>query len=390
TKAKVEILQSLGLRVCQYQEVEGSLAISDWDVIIIQVESTHRIKLHRRRSYVVILDEVNAIMRQISSGIHARESENALRDLLNETVKILYDPDKGSEAIRRGLKMLREGKHVAFAITSCKKAWALANQASALQKPDVSPILTRVYFGQMDGMQRQEDFTNINATWSSLNCVIYTSTVEAGISFEIPNHFDAIIGISNIKTGVHVKTFTQMLYRIQNCPQRIISLYNRDIGSKDDHRDWSIDNAKWINLCNTNFVKKLIIWNFYDILEDWLISEGKKELHNSLDPSSNDLRKAYLSKQWETIQKLFQILGFTGIDDERILSGSMVLEAFMQSCERFIEIRNQSLLLFRFKSRAKEIPDLKSAIKAINAIAGNWCGYTIKSDKKRIGPKGQQ
>ena len=47
-------------------------------------------------------------------------------------------------------------------------------------------------------------------------------------------------------------------------------------------------------------------------------------------------------------------------------------------------------MLFEFKSRAKETPDLKSAIKAINAIAGNWCGYTVKSDKKRIGPKGQQ
>ena len=55
-----------------------------------------------------------------------------------------------------------------------------------------------------------------------------------------------------------------------------------------------------------------------------------------------------------------------------------------------MEIRNQSLLLFGFKSHAKETPDLKSAIKAINAIAGNWCGYTVKSDKKRIGPKGQQ
>ncbi|CAI2174902.1 12743_t:CDS:2 [Funneliformis geosporum] len=41
-----------------------------------------------------------------------------------------------------------------------------ANQASALQKSDGLPILT-----------------------------------QAGISFEISNHFDAIIGISNIKTG---------------------------------------------------------------------------------------------------------------------------------------------------------------------------------------------
>ena len=55
--------------------------------------------------------------------------------------------------MRRGLKMLQEGKRVAFAITSCKKARALANRASALRKPDGSPILTRVYFGQIDGMQ---------------------------------------------------------------------------------------------------------------------------------------------------------------------------------------------------------------------------------------------
>jgi len=38
-------------------------------------------------------------------------------------------------------------------MTSCKKAQALANQASALQKLDGSPILIHVYFGQMDGMQ---------------------------------------------------------------------------------------------------------------------------------------------------------------------------------------------------------------------------------------------
>ena len=55
--------------------------------------------------------------------------------------------------MRRGLKLFRKGKHVAFAITSCKKAQALANQASALQKSDGSLILTCVYFGQIDGMQ---------------------------------------------------------------------------------------------------------------------------------------------------------------------------------------------------------------------------------------------
>ncbi|CAG8824674.1 20035_t:CDS:2, partial [Gigaspora rosea] len=163
TKSKIEVLQKSGLRVCHYQKNE------------------------------VILDEANSIMRQMASGIHARESENAMRDLLksavhvvamdafanestlaflrqyrgenirvfdnkyqprkSETVKILYDLNKGSEAIRKGLEMLKE-----------------ANQASKLQKPDGSCVLSRVYFSQMDGKQRQNDFADINATWSGLDC----------------------------------------------------------------------------------------------------------------------------------------------------------------------------------------------------------------------------
>jgi len=62
--------------------------------------------------------------------------------------------------------------------------------------------------------------------------VIYTSTVEADISFKIPNHFDTIIGISNIKIGVHVEIFAQMFYRIWDCPQCIISLYNSQKSSE--------------------------------------------------------------------------------------------------------------------------------------------------------------
>ncbi|CAJ0899263.1 8611_t:CDS:2, partial [Entrophospora sp. SA101] len=70
---------------------------------------------------------------------------------------------------------------------------------------------------------------------------------------------------------------------------------------------------------------------------------------NFEDSLAKDIRKTYSANYWEAIQELSQSLGFT-------------------------ELRNQYLLLFGFKSRAKEMPDLKSAIKAINAIAGNYCG----------------
>ncbi|CAG8804381.1 8464_t:CDS:2, partial [Gigaspora rosea] len=116
---------------------------------------------------------------------------------------------KGSEAIRRGLRMLQE-----------------ANQVSKLQKPDSSFILSQVYFDQMDGKQHQDDFANINTTWSALDCVIYTSTVKAGISFEISDYFDAVIKITNIATPVQVKAFAQILFKICNCPLRMVSLYH--------------------------------------------------------------------------------------------------------------------------------------------------------------------
>src|SRR3954462_4277977 len=112
--------------------------------------------------------------------------------------------------------------------------------------------------------------------------------------------------------------------------------------------------------------------------------------YNSEKSVAEDLHKSYSFNHWMVIRELFQILGFTGIDNKRTLSSDTASESFMQSCEKFIEIRNQSLLLFGFKSCAKETPDLHSAIKTINAIAENWCGYTIESDKKIIGPKGQQ
>src|SRR6266498_2151290 len=139
-------------------------------------------------------DSTIAFLKQYQDN-DIRIFDNKYQPCIGETVKILYNPDKGSEAIRRGLKMLREGKHVVFAMTSCKKARALANQAFALQKLDGLPMLTRVYFGQKDGMQRQEDFTNI-------------------------------------KTGVHIEAFVQMLYQIRDYPQCIISLYNSQKSSE--------------------------------------------------------------------------------------------------------------------------------------------------------------
>ncbi|CAI2172031.1 5012_t:CDS:2 [Funneliformis geosporum] len=219
----------------------------------------------------------------------------------SKTVEYLYDPNSRAEAMRIRYELLQQGKHVVFILTSYSMVQALAEKIFKLQRPDNSP-----------------DFSDINTAWDKLDYVAYTSTVEAGISFEKTDHFDAIISITNIITP------------------------------KDTHYK-----------ANENIEKSV----------------------------AKDLYKSYLANYWKAIRELFQILSFTGIDDKYILSSNMILEAFTQLCERFIEIQNQSLLFFSFRSHAKERPDLKLAIKVINAISDNWYGYTVKSNQKKIGSK---
>ncbi|CAG8573368.1 2268_t:CDS:2, partial [Scutellospora calospora] len=75
---------------------------------------------------------------------------------------------------------------------------------------------------------------------------------------------------------------------------------------------------------------------------------------------------------------------FSDIDDTNILSGDDVAKTFEQSQEKIVKIQEDTLLLFSFKTRAKGLFDLKATIKLINAIVGNWCSYTIKSDATRV------
>ena len=105
-----------------------------------------------------------------------------------------------------------QGKRVAFVSTGAVIATALVEKASKLSKPDNSPVRACAYYGDMDGKQRQRDFSDINVAWGELDCVVYTNTVEAGISFEVTGHFDIIIAITNITTPVHVEALAQMLY----------------------------------------------------------------------------------------------------------------------------------------------------------------------------------
>ncbi|CAI2199240.1 18009_t:CDS:2, partial [Funneliformis geosporum] len=189
-----------------------------------------------RLRILAILDKTNVILRQMSNGANAQKFENAMRDILrtaqhvlaidafvnastltflkayygenirvidnkfqpliDKTVEYLYDPNSGAKAMRIGYKLLQQGKHVAFVLTSCSMARALVEKASKLPKSDNSHIRAS-----------------------------YTSIVEADISFKKTNYFEAVIGITNITTPVNVEAFIQMIFQIRDCKKCILSFY---------------------------------------------------------------------------------------------------------------------------------------------------------------------
>ncbi|RGB22590.1 hypothetical protein C1646_775840 [Rhizophagus diaphanus] len=306
----------------------------------------------------------------MSSGTNARKSENALHDVLrsmrhvvaidvfankstlaflktyrskdiriqyqphvDETVEILYDPNSGAEVMRIGCELLKQKKRVAFVSTEAVMARTL------------------------------------------LDCVAYTNTVEAEISFKVAGHFDIVIAITNNTTPVHVKALAQMLYQICDCPHHIISR----------HREWNNNTISYkvdkflavVTFIEVEHQKRLSARYFIKKLCSLIASIGASPQLIKMDEN-----QGYRKSQ-------------EGHDEENAMKRLKAEENVQWEIARYKAEKNLKKsvakdLCVLFLSRAKKTPDLKSAIQAINAIAGNWCGYTIKSDKKRIGPREKQ
>ncbi|CAG8473724.1 3083_t:CDS:10, partial [Cetraspora pellucida] len=330
---------------------------------------------------------------------NVRVVDNKYQPRIGETVEILYDPNSGAEAMRIEYGFLKQRKCVAFVLTGAVMARALVERASKLTKSDNSPIKAYAYYGDIDRKQHQKDFSDINTAWGELDCIAYTNTVEAGIFFEVTSHFDIVISIMNIATLVHIEALAQMLYRIyrenfhaelaiivafievehQKClsarnfikkfcsliasTAKALDIKKTDFNAIATAQNLSSKEAEFFKLNQGCFVEDTIvlkhfyIWNLYGRKDMNICYKAEENFEDSV---AKNLRKTYLANHWKAIQGLFQSLSFTDIDDKQILSDDQIKVAFEQS----------------------QISDLKSAIKAINAIVGNWCGYTIKSERK--------
>jgi hypothetical protein len=102
---------------------------------------------------------------------------------------------------------LAQGKKIALASTSCRKAKQLYEYVKK-QFPTKNIGLYTKDVGD------KEDFNNVDTSFGSLDMLIYTPTLTAGVSFERA-HFDCMYGLFD-PSSCNAETCSQMLGRIRD------------------------------------------------------------------------------------------------------------------------------------------------------------------------------
>lgn len=236
-----------------YSDVQGPLTQCK---LIIQVESLHRLAILENTNVpdLLILDECESIFEQFSSGL--AKSFNgafcAFEWLLKYSRHVIcMDANLGDRTYRILERMRPEFNKVPGVIlhkntyenacddnyyfTADKFRWygilyaAMANdekiaipmssktEAKALERNlrKLYPAkCIKLYSSETSQTERKDHFADVNLHWSQYDVLIYTPTVSAGVSFEIP-HFTKIFGYFTDQS-CPVETCVQMIGRIRS------------------------------------------------------------------------------------------------------------------------------------------------------------------------------
>ena len=109
------------------------------------------------------------------------------------------------------LARLDEGKKVVVAMTNSKEKVIALYDALCKKYPEKK---IKCYNALTDAKVKKEDFSNTATAWADLDCLIYSPTLQAGVSFTEAN-FDCFFGIFSART-CNVGSARQMIHRVRN------------------------------------------------------------------------------------------------------------------------------------------------------------------------------
>ena len=245
-----------------YSDHTGQLDSGRYPKLIIQVESLHRLVVSPGIAPIqlLILDEVESIMEQFSSGLHKNFSASfAVFEWMIRTAErvICMDANLSARAISV-IKLIRSsGTGMTVHLNTFKRAaedsfyftlskgtviskmyeYLLANKRIVIATNSLADAKTlyqeisskfkgrvvRLYSSKTPQSEKKSHFGNVGVYWKELDVLIYTPTISAGISFEL-EHFDALFGLFTDKSCT-VETCRQMLLRVRSLRDKKYFIY---------------------------------------------------------------------------------------------------------------------------------------------------------------------
>ena len=247
----------------------------DSDRLIIQVESLMKIRQFELMDWIddlqethhydlIMLDEVESLLRQFSSqdtfskDANTRDTFEYLEEILKKSSKIIsLDGDLHNRSYQF-IKQFGEGIYLENLTTKNNKEITITEDATEFKKDILKSLKKKnkivicslstdksrfykelieqkypelrviFYTGSSDCKTKKIDFKDVNVSWSQYDVVIYTPTIEAGVSFEVCNHFDKIYGLINTNSCCQ-QSFFQMLSRVRNPRSNQILILNNGI-----------------------------------------------------------------------------------------------------------------------------------------------------------------
>jgi hypothetical protein len=99
-----------------------------------------------------------------------------------------------------------------------------------------------LYTGKSDDCLKKHHLSNVSEHWSQADVIIYSPTIEAGVNFDVPGHFNKIYGILSCQSTSQ-RAFFQMLSRVRKVSNNQITILN-NITYSDNKDFWTFDEVK--------------------------------------------------------------------------------------------------------------------------------------------------
>jgi hypothetical protein len=179
--------------------------------------------------FVRYLERCKNVRARWVRNTHVREHNRACRVVVNSSRQPATRPALIAAAVRQAVDALNAGERVVVSSTTKRFTDVLARELRA-RAPDKNVV---VYNSDTDRAMLMRHALDPHAAWAGCDALVYSPTIGAGVSFELPHFHQLIAWIENSLEGATIDLAIQQLYRVRQLTTGAMTLYVQDTAGRD-------------------------------------------------------------------------------------------------------------------------------------------------------------